>query len=71
MKLKIKGCSIIKWTYWNKLMIDKIALYDNDWKYVKFVKLSDFLVDNISNFDLVLPVEHLLLKETFFSELKS
>lgn len=47
--LKIKSIKTEADKYGNKLIIDKIGLYDENNKWVKWVKLNDELINTLLN----------------------
>lgn len=49
MKLKIKKINTLKANYWDNLVISMVWLYDNDDKWIKWVKLDDKLIETLSN----------------------
>jgi len=43
MYLQIKNAKLVKNEFWkNDIFINRISLYDDNWKFVKFVKLNDY-----------------------------
>lgn len=70
MKLKIIKSKVVKWEHGNNLSISMIKMLDDNGKFVKFIKLSDFLVEHIWLFDLVLPRETLEFYNYLEEELK-
>lgn len=70
MKLKIVKAKVIKGEHGNNLSISMIKMLDDKWKFVKFIKLSDFLVEHIWLFDLVIPQETLDFYNYMEDELK-
>ena len=45
MYLQIKKANLVPDAYWHRIEITMVGLYDNDWKYIKRVKLEPFLAD--------------------------
>lgn len=45
MKLKINKAKIVAWKYWNSIFINQVGLYDDKWKWIKWVKLNDELLN--------------------------
>jgi hypothetical protein len=41
MKLKIMKAKLLQWKYWNNIEISMIKLMEDDWKYIKFMKLDE------------------------------
>ena len=49
MKLKIKKINKLQNTYWNNLVITMIWLYDDNDKWIKWVKLDDDIINILTN----------------------
>lgn len=48
MFLIIKKAKLVKNEYWkNDIFINMISLYDDDWKFVKFVKLNEYTLQTL------------------------
>lgn len=48
MYLKVKRAKLVKNSFWkNDLFINMVALYDDNWKFVKFVKLTEQLLEKM------------------------
>lgn len=47
MKLKIWTTTLQPTKYWNDLLIQKVWLYNDDWKWIKWCKLNDELIKTL------------------------
>lgn len=48
MYLQIRKAKLVKNEYWkNDIFINMISLYDDNWKFVKFVKLNDYTLQSL------------------------
>lgn len=50
MKLILKAPKLVKTLYWNDLSFWQVALHDDDWKFIKNLKINDELLETIKNF---------------------
>lgn len=54
MKLRIKKINKIPTKYWNNLEISMIWLYDDTWKWIKWISLNDETINLLLNNDIQL-----------------
>lgn len=47
MYIQIKKAELVPDTRWHHIKITMVGLYDNDWKYVKRIKLDDALLNDL------------------------
>lgn len=48
MHLQIRKAKLVKNEFWkNDIFINMISLYDDNWKFVKFVKLNDYTLQTL------------------------
>lgn len=48
MYLKVKKAKLIKNSFWkNDIFINMVAIYNDEWKFIKFVKITEQLLDKI------------------------
>lgn len=52
MKLILKVPHLVKNMYWSDLAFKQVALHDDDWKFIKNLKINDDLLKNIKNFEI-------------------
>lgn len=52
MKLILKVPHLIKNIYWSDLAFKQVALYDDDGKFIKNLKINDDLLKNIKDFEI-------------------
>lgn len=52
MKLILKVPKLVKTQYWNDLSFWQVALHDDDWKFIKNLKINDELLKNIKDFEI-------------------
>lgn len=52
MKLILKVPHLIKNMYWFDLAFKQVALHDDDWKFIKNLKINDDLLKNIKDFEI-------------------
>ena len=52
MKLILKVPHLIKNMYWSDLAFKQVALHDDDWKFIKNLKINDDLLKNIKDFEI-------------------
>lgn len=52
MKLILKAPKLVKTQYWNDLSFAQVALHDDDWKFIKNLKIDDELLKNIKDFEI-------------------
>lgn len=49
MKLRIAWIKKQPTKYWDDLIINKVALYWDNWNFIKFTKLDDNLIEILKN----------------------
>lgn len=52
MKLILKVPHLVKNMYWSDLAFKQVALHDDDWKFIKNLKINDDLLKNIKDFEI-------------------
>lgn len=52
MKLVLKVPHLVKNMYWSDLAFKQVALHDDDWKFIKNLKINDDLLKNIKDFEI-------------------
>ena len=52
MKLILKVPHLIKNMYWSDLAFKQVALHDDDWKFIKNIKINDDLLKSIKDFEI-------------------
>ena len=52
MKLILKVPKLVKTQYWKDLSFWQVALHDDDWKFIKNLKINDELLKNIKDFEI-------------------
>jgi hypothetical protein len=52
MKLILKVPHLVKNMYWSDLAFKQVALYDDDGKFIKNLKINDDLLKNIKDFEI-------------------
>lgn len=52
MKLILKVPHLIKNIYWSDLAFKQVALHDDDWKFIKNLKINDDLLKSIKDFEV-------------------
>ena len=52
MKLIWKVPHLVKNMYWSDLAFKQVALHDDDWKFIKNLKINDDLLKNIKDFEI-------------------
>lgn len=52
MKLILKVPHLVKNMYWFDLAFKQVALHDDDWKFIKNLKINDDLLKNIKDFEI-------------------
>lgn len=52
MKLILKVPHLVKNMYWSDLAFKQVALHDDDWKFIKNLKIDDDLLKNIKDFEI-------------------
>ncbi len=52
MKLILKVPHLVKNMYWSDLAFKQVALHDDDWKFVKNLKINDDLLKSIKDFEI-------------------
>lgn len=52
MKLILKVPHLVKNMYWSDLAFKQVALYDDDGKFIKNLKINDDLLKNIKDFEV-------------------
>lgn len=52
MKLILKVPHLVKNMYWSDLAFKQAALYDDDGKFIKNLKINDDLLKNIKDFEI-------------------
>lgn len=52
MKLILKVPHLVKNMYWFDLAFKQVALHDDDWKFIKNLKIDDDLLKNIKDFEI-------------------
>lgn len=52
MKLILKVPHLIKNMYWSDLAFKQVALHDDDWKFIKNLKINDDLLKSIKDFEI-------------------
>lgn len=65
MYLQIKKAKLVKNQYWkNDIFINMISLYDDNWKFVKFVKLNDYTLQALLSEKIFLSTNPLIPWQT-------
>ena len=52
MKLILKVPKLVKTQYWKDLSFWQVALHDDDWKFIKNLKIDEELLKNIKDFEI-------------------
>lgn len=52
MKLILKVPHLVKNMYWSDLAFKQVALHDDDWKFIKNLKINDDLLKSIKDFEI-------------------
>ncbi len=52
MQLILKVPHLVKTPYWTDIAFKQVALHDDNWKYIKNLKINDDLLQWIKDFDL-------------------
>lgn len=52
MKLILKVPHLVKNMYWFDLAFKQVALHDDDWKFIKNLKINDDLLKNIKDLEV-------------------
>lgn len=65
MYLQIRKAKLVKNEYWkNDIFINMISLYDDNWKFVKFVKLNDYTLQSLLSEKIFLSTNPLIPWQT-------
>lgn len=52
MKIILKVPHLVKNMYWSDLAFKQVALHDDDWKFIKNLKINDDLLKSIKDFEV-------------------